>query len=64
LEEIKLVVSGVYSGSNPFPGAHCCSVVWTDSSNNLWLFGGAGYDVNGNAGWLNDLWKWSGSCFP
>src|ERR1035437_6906879 len=34
---------------------------WTDSSGNLWLFGGAGFDANGNLGDLNDLWEFSPS---
>ena len=41
------------------PGARSGAVSWTDSSGNLWLFGGWGYgkDVEGL---LNDLWKWDG----
>ena len=31
---------------------------WTDSSGNLWLFGGSGYDTNGTTGTLNDLWEY------
>ena len=42
------------------PGARSFSVTWTDPSGNLWLFGGAGNDSAGNAGYLNDLWKYSG----
>jgi hypothetical protein len=38
------------------PGARDWSVGWTDSSGNLWLFGGTG-----PTGWLNDLWKYSNS---
>jgi len=41
------------------PGARMYSYSWTDSSGNLWLFGGTGYDSNGTAGPLNDLWKYS-----
>jgi hypothetical protein len=36
------------------PGARDWSVGWTDSSGNLWLFGGSG-----PSGWFNDLWKYS-----
>jgi N-acetylneuraminic acid mutarotase len=38
------------------PGARYAASAWIDSSNNLWLFGGAG---NGSAanGYLNDLWQ-------
>lgn len=32
---------------------------WTDSSGNLWLFGGFGFDSAGTAGDLNDLWKYN-----
>jgi N-acetylneuraminic acid mutarotase len=54
--------SGVYgtlgtpaAGNNP--GSRIGGVSWTDSSDNLWLFAGAGLDVNGASGDLNDLWK-------
>ena len=43
---------GVGSGSN-YPGAREGAVSWTDSSGNLWLFGGT---PNWNNG-FNDLWK-------
>ena len=50
--------SGVYGTqgipiSSNVPGARVSSVIWTDSSGNLWLFGGYGYDSNGNEGNLN-----------
>jgi N-acetylneuraminic acid mutarotase len=32
---------------------------WIDSSGNLWLFGGYGYDANGDLGYLNDLWQYN-----
>jgi N-acetylneuraminic acid mutarotase len=41
------------------PGARVFAMSWTDASGNLWLFGGEGYDSNGNLGPLNDLWKYS-----
>lgn len=57
--------SGVYNDLDPannFPGARQGSVTWTDSSGNLWLFGGKGYDsASVVAGWLNDLWRWDGT---
>ena len=50
---------GVASAAN-VPGARVNAVSWTDSSGNLWLFGGAGPDVGGAAGGnLNDLWKYN-----
>jgi len=51
---------GVASSSNT-PGARELSATWTDSNGTLWLFGGYGYDSSGDAGMLNDLWKYRGS---
>lgn len=45
---------GVASASNT-PGARQSEVTWTDSSGNLWLFGGEG----GPTGILNDLWEFT-----
>lgn len=39
------------------PGGRFRGWSWVDNSGNLWLFGGFGFDVNGNQGRLNDLWK-------
>jgi N-acetylneuraminic acid mutarotase len=41
------------------PGARDSAVSWTDTSGNLWLFGGEGDDSVGTYGELNDLWKYS-----
>jgi hypothetical protein len=41
------------------PGGREQSFSWTDASGNFWLFGGDGYDSQGNLGFLNDLWKYS-----
>ncbi len=49
---------GVAAGSNA-PGAREGAISWTDAAGNLWLFGGFGYDANGYAGELNDLWEFS-----
>ncbi len=38
------------------PGGRWSSGAWTDAHGDLWLFGGAGYDANGNYDNLNDLW--------
>jgi N-acetylneuraminic acid mutarotase len=43
------------------PGARQGANAWTDSSGNLWLFGGYGYDSIGQLGYLNDLWQYSPS---
>jgi N-acetylneuraminic acid mutarotase len=55
---------GVYgtqgaASASSLPGARYDSSSWTDSSGNLWLFGGVGYDSTGSAGSLNDLWRYS-----
>ncbi len=49
---------GVASSSN-VPGARNSEVRWLDSSGNLRLFGGGGYDASGTLGALNDLWEYS-----
>ena len=49
---------GVASSSN-VPGGRAGAISWTDSSGNLWLFGGNGYDSAGTLGILNDLWEFS-----
>lgn len=49
---------GVAAADN-WPGARYEPVSWTDSSGNLWLFGGLGIDGAGNRNNLNDLWKFS-----
>ena len=48
---------GVPAAGN-IPGGRNGAVDWTDSSGNLWLFGGNGYDANGYSGVRNDLWKY------
>jgi N-acetylneuraminic acid mutarotase len=50
---------GVFSSTN-VPGARRASVSWKDANNNLWLFGGYGYDDSaGSGGYLNDLWQYN-----
>jgi N-acetylneuraminic acid mutarotase len=49
---------GTPSGSN-VPGARQSANGWIDSSNNLWVFGGQGYDSLGHQGTMNDLWEYS-----
>ncbi len=55
--------SGVYGTlgtalAGDVPGARQAASSWTDSSGNLWLFGGYGYDSIGGVGNLNDLWRY------
>jgi len=57
---------GVYgtagtAAAGNIPGGRSGASIWTDSSGNLWLFGGWGYDEKGNTGFLNDLWKFNPS---
>lgn len=48
---------GLVGGGNQ-PGARNRTVTWIDRGGNLWLFGGRGYDADGdNLGFLNDLWR-------
>jgi len=49
---------GVASASNT-PGGRDSAVSWTDSSGNLWLFGGFDYDGGTTNQILNDLWEFS-----
>ena len=51
---------GVADPAN-IPGSRYDSISWTDSSGNLWLFGGYGYDSEWSLGYLNDLWKFNGT---
>jgi N-acetylneuraminic acid mutarotase len=60
--------SGVYgtletAASTNIPGGRAYSATWLDSSDNLWLFGGGGFDSEGNYGYLNDLWELNTSSF-
>ena len=43
------------------PGSRSGSVSWKDDADNLWLFGGYGYDANFKLGFLNDLWLYNTS---
>ncbi|MGA3263637.1 MAG: kelch repeat-containing protein [Terracidiphilus sp.] len=43
------------------PGGRSGASSWTDSSGNFWLFGGNGYDANGDGCYLNDLWEYNPS---
>jgi len=43
------------------PGGRHGATGWTDSSGNLWLFGGGGFDSTGTFGFLNDLWEFNPS---
>jgi N-acetylneuraminic acid mutarotase len=51
--------AGIYGDSTSLPGARIAAVSWLDSSGNLWLFGGFGYDSAGKLDYLNDLWEYA-----
>jgi N-acetylneuraminic acid mutarotase len=56
--------SGVYgtpqkANSANWPGGRGYSGHWIDSSDNIWIFGGGGFDADGDFGYLNDLWKYN-----
>jgi hypothetical protein len=55
--------TGVYTGAvgTLHPGSRWAPMYWTDGSGNFWMFGGFGYDANGNIGYLSDLWKFDGT---
>jgi hypothetical protein len=40
------------------PGGRNAGSSWTDTSGNLWLFGGDGFPAAFPTGYLNDLWKY------
>jgi Galactose oxidase, central domain len=49
-------ILGVGDAQN-HPGSRVLGSGWTDSSGNLWLFGGNGVASTQTQGYLNDLWK-------
>jgi len=49
------------TSSADVPGSRDAAVSWIDSTGNLWLFGGYGYDSAGSLGHLNDLWRYDGA---
>ncbi|MFX1276261.1 MAG: kelch repeat-containing protein [Promethearchaeota archaeon] len=62
-----LDIYGVYGtkgvpGLITYPGSREGAISWTDSNDNLWLFGGEGFPEfgGGGLGYLNDLWKFDG----
>lgn len=45
--------------ANAPPAIRAFAITWTDSSGNLWLFGGLGDYTSSHLGYLNDVWKYS-----
>jgi hypothetical protein len=58
-------VNGIYGSlgvpaPTNIPGARSAAAVWLDSSGDVWLFGGLGYDgSSAMVGMLSDLWNYS-----
>jgi len=48
-----------FPDADNMPGARDGSISWSDSSGNLWAFGGWGYDKEGDSGMLNDVWRYT-----
>jgi hypothetical protein len=55
----KVDQAGNYGTTGAVPGARYNAVSWVDKNGNFWLFGGLGYDANGDVGYLNDVWEGS-----
>jgi N-acetylneuraminic acid mutarotase len=43
------------------PGGRSGQCVWTDWLGYIWMFGGYGYDLHGNQGYLSDFWMYTPS---
>ena len=55
---------GVYGTQGKFapaniPSSRSGAATWTDSSDNLWLFGGYGLDGNGSTVYITELWEFN-----
>lgn len=50
-----------YTNPGLHPGSRSEGVMWMDSGDTLWLFGGYGKSTNGSTGLKNDLWYFYGS---
>ena len=53
-------VYGIRGAGDPsnVPGGRNIAVSWI-AQDSFWLFGGYGYDMTGNDGHLNDLWRYT-----
>ncbi|MFP5226285.1 MAG: kelch repeat-containing protein [Acidobacteriota bacterium] len=49
------------ASASSVPGGRYASTGWSDSSGDLWIFGGKGLDSANTLGFLNDLWRYSPS---
>jgi N-acetylneuraminic acid mutarotase len=57
--QIGIYGTKMVESTTNIPGAREDSASWIDANGNFWLFGGDGYDKNGNTGYLNDFWKYN-----
>src|SRR5260370_30958218 len=46
-------------GTTGVPGGRWGAASYTDSTGNVWMVGGPGYNSAGTVGLLNDLWKYN-----
>jgi len=60
LEHGRYGTQGVAHPNNR-PGARRYAAAWVDPEGTFWLFGGWGYAASGQAGYLDDLWKFDGT---
>jgi N-acetylneuraminic acid mutarotase len=51
---------GATAATNKLGGRYA-GYAWIDANGHFWQFGGAAYDINGNSGFLNDLWQYNPS---
>jgi N-acetylneuraminic acid mutarotase len=61
--DVPLIHPSVYGTLGEFatgnvPGSRWLGAAWTSNDGHLWLFGGGGFDSQGNSGYLNELWQY------
>jgi len=52
---------GTQGVAGGFPGGRWAAATTTDTSGNVWMFGGQGVDSSGTTGLLGDLWEFNSS---
>lgn len=66
VQQASAGAAGVYGADSPpqrsaslRPGARHRQTVWQDArdASTFWVMGGEGHDVNGQEGWLDDVWR-------
>lgn len=56
----EIAARSTYTSKKAAPGARREMQIYSDRQNDLWMFGGEGYDGQGTYGFLNDLWQFDG----